>query len=101
MLIGFGLAGCSFPMVIGALGKLVPESWRAFAFGAGTAAGSFGQFLFSPLAHSLIEAFSWQTALLVFAGTMLLVLPLSLVLATPPSARRGRRRQAAIVASRR
>ncbi len=28
VLIGFGLAGCSFPMVIGALGKLVPESWR-------------------------------------------------------------------------
>jgi MFS family permease len=86
VLIGFGLAGCSFPMVIGALGKLVPESWRGFAFGAGTAAGSFGQFLYSPLAHSLIAAFSWQTTLLVFAGTLLLVLPLSLALATPSSA---------------
>ena len=86
VIIGFGLAGCSFPMVVGALGKLVPENWRAFAFGAGTAAGSFGQFLFSPLAHALIDAFSWQTALLVFAGMMLLVLPLSLVLATPPAA---------------
>ncbi len=83
VVIGFGLAGCSFPMVVGALGKLVPESWRGFAFGAGTAAGSFGQFLYSPLAHGLIEAFSWQTTLLVFAGTLLLVLPLSLVLATP------------------
>jgi MFS family permease len=86
VLIGFGLAGCSFPMVVGALGKLVPENWRAFAFGAGTAAGSFGQFLFSPLAHALIDTYSWQTALLVFAGMMLLVLPLSLVLATPPGA---------------
>jgi MFS family permease len=83
VLIGFGLAGCSFPMVIGALGKLVPDNWRGFAFGAGTAAGSFGQFLYSPLAHSLIAAFSWQTTLLVFAGTLLLVLPLSLALATP------------------
>ncbi len=85
VMIGFGLAGCSFPMVIGALGKLVPDSWRGFAFGAGTAAGSFGQFLYSPLAHSLIQAFSWQTAILIFAGTLLLVLPLSLVLATPSS----------------
>ena len=85
VVIGFGLAGCSFPMVVGALGKLVPESWRGFAFGAGTAAGSFGQFLYSPLAHGLIQAFSWQTTLLVFAGTVLLVLPLSLVLATPPA----------------
>src|SRR5712671_2747639 len=85
VLIGFGLAGCSFPMVIGALGKLVPENWRGFAFGAGTAAGSFGQFLYSPLAAALIHAFSWQTTLTVFAGTILLVLPLSLALATPPS----------------
>src|SRR3569833_2818729 len=83
VIIGFGLAGCSFPMVIGALGKLVPEGWRAFAFGAGTASGSFGQFLYSPLALGLIDTFSWQTALLVFAGSMLLVLPLSLALATP------------------
>ncbi len=86
VIVGFGLAGCSFPMVVGALGKLVPENWRSFAFGAGTAAGSFGQFLYSPLAHALIEAFSWQTALLVFAGTLLLVLPLSLMLVTPPAA---------------
>jgi MFS family permease len=86
VVIGFGLAGCSFPMVVGALGKLVPESWRSFAFGAGTAAGSFGQFLFSPLAHGLIEGFSWQTSLFIFAAMMLLVLPLSLVLATPAGA---------------
>jgi MFS family permease len=85
VLIGFGLAGCSFPMVVGALGKLVPENWRSFAFGAGTAAGSFGQFLYSPLAHALIEAYSWQTTLLIFAGLMLLVLPLSMLLASPRS----------------
>src|SRR5262249_13493406 len=85
VLIGFGLAGCSFPLVIGALGKLLPESCRAFACGAGHAAGSFGQFLSSPLARALIDAFNWQTALLVFAGLMLLILPLSLVLATPPA----------------
>src|SRR5262249_32875519 len=83
VLIGFGLSGCSFPMVVGALGKLVPENWRSFAFGAGTASGSFGQFLFSPLARALIDAFNWQTALLVFAGVMLLVLPLSLLLSGP------------------
>ncbi len=83
VLIGFGLSGCSFNLVIGALGKLVPEHMRGLAFGAGTAAGSFGQFLFSPLARALIDQFSWQTALLVFAATMLLILPLSLALATP------------------
>jgi len=83
VLIGLGLSGCSFNLVIGAFGKLVPESWRSFAFGAGTAAGSFGQFLFSPLAQGLIDAYDWQVALLVFAALMLMVMPLSLFLATP------------------
>jgi MFS family permease len=85
VLIGFGLSGCSFNLVIGALGKLVPPDWRTFAFGAGTAAGSFGQFLFSPLARALIDAFDWQAALVIFAIIMLLILPLSVALATPPA----------------
>ncbi len=84
-LIGFGLAGCSFSVVLGAFGKLLPESWRLLAFGAGTAAGSFGQFLYSPLAVSLINSYGWQSALVVFAVGMLLVLPLSLALATAPA----------------
>jgi MFS family permease len=85
VLIGFGLAGCSFNLVLSAFGKLVPEEWRALSLGAGTAAGSFGQFLFSPLARLLIDSFGWQQALLMFAAGMLLVLPLSLALATPRS----------------
>ena len=82
VLIGLGVAGCSFSLVIGALGKLVPESWRMLAFGAGTAAGSFGQFLFSPLANGLINGAGWQSALLTFAVLLLLILPLSLALST-------------------
>lgn len=83
VMIGFGLSGCSFNLVIGAFGKLVPEHMRGLAFGAGTAAGSFGQFLFSPLARALIDGFDWQTALVAFAAMMLLILPLSLALRTP------------------
>src|SRR5262249_24747863 len=85
VLIGFGLAGCSFSVVLGAFGKLMPESWRLLAFGAGTAAGSFGQFLYSPLAVSLIDAYGWHNALLVFGAGLLRVLPLSLALRTAPA----------------
>ena len=56
VLIGFGLSGCSFNLVLGAFGKLLPEKWRPMAFGAGTAAGSFGQFLFPPIGNILIES---------------------------------------------
>jgi MFS family permease len=83
VLIGFALSSCSFNLVIGALGKLVPENWRSFAFGAGTAAGSFGQFLFSPLARALIDWTGWQNTLVIFGGIMLLILPLALALAAP------------------
>jgi MFS family permease len=86
VVIGFGLAGCSFTLVLGAFGKLMPENWRGVAFGAGTAAGSFGQFLFSPLAVALIDGLGWQRALLVFAAILLSVLPLSLALIAPPHA---------------
>jgi MFS family permease len=87
VLIGFGLSGCSFNIVLGAFGKLVPENWRMLAFGAGTAAGSFGQFLFSPIAVILIRTAGWQETLVIFGAIMLLVLPLSLPLATPRAQR--------------
>jgi MFS family permease len=87
VLIGFGLAGCSFTLVIAAFAKLLPPHWRTVAFGAGTAAGSFGQFLFSPLAVALIDNVGWQNALLTFAVILLVVLPLAFVLSAPPHAR--------------
>jgi MFS family permease len=86
VVIGFGLAGASFTIVIGAFGKLMPPEWRTLAFGAGTAAGSFGQFLFSPLAVALIDGFGWQHTLLIFAAVVLLIAPLSLALALPRGA---------------
>jgi predicted MFS family arabinose efflux permease len=61
----------------------MPQEWRPLAFGAGTAAGSFGQFLFSPLAVALIDGVGWQNALLTFAAIVLAILPLSVVLAMP------------------
>ena len=85
VLIGFGLSGCSFNLVISSFGKLLPESWRSLAFGAGTAAGSFGQFLFSPLGVSLIDVFGWQRALEIFAGLLLLIIPLAFAISTPRS----------------
>ena len=82
ILIGLGLSGASFNLVIGAFGKLLPEKWRGLAFGAGTAAGSFGQFFFPPLGAALIDTIGWHQTLLVFSATLLAVLPLSITLST-------------------
>jgi MFS family permease len=85
VLIGFGLSGCSFNLVLSAFSKLLPPERRGVALGAGTAAGSFGQFLFAPFGVAMIGNFGWQPALTVFAGLMLLIVPLSFALATPPA----------------
>ena len=86
VLIGFGLSGASFTLVLAAFGKLLPESWRTLSFGIGTAAGSFGQFLFAPFGVALIDGVGWQNALLVFGGLLVLIVPMALALATPPNA---------------
>jgi MFS family permease len=82
VLIGFGLSACSFNVVLAAFAKLLPDSWKPIALGAGTAAGSFGQFFYPPIGNILIDSMGWQMALVIFALTVLAALPLTLALAT-------------------
>ena len=82
-LIGFGLSGTSFMMITATFGKLLPPQWRMVAFGFGTAAASFGQFVYSPVSVMLIDSVGWQQTLMIFAATMLAVLPLSVALSAP------------------
>jgi MFS family permease len=84
LLLGMGVAGTSFTLVIAAFGKLMPPEWRSISFGVGTAAGSLGQFLFSPLAVGFIHGFGWQHAMVAFAIIALLIIPLAFALKTPP-----------------
>ena len=93
VLIGFGLSGTSFMIVLAAFGKLLPAEWRSRAFGFGTAAGSFGQFLFSPVAVALMDVFGWQQTLIFFGATTLAILPLSLALSTPKTEVKGAAQQ--------
>lgn len=83
VLIGFGLSGCSFNLVLSAFGKLMPPEWRGTAIGAGSAAGSFGQFIFAPTSSLLIRTAGWSNTLVIFAVLMLLCVPLVLPLWTP------------------
>ena len=81
VLTGLGIAGTSFTLVLAAFSKLMPLEWRGFAFGMGTAAGSFGQFLFSPLA---VAALDWQHALIALGIFTLLMIPCAFGVRTPP-----------------
>lgn len=84
LLIGLALAGTTFVVVLGAVGRVVPPHRRTLAFGLTTAGGSLGQFLVVPGAQGLLTEFGWRTALLVLAGVVAFVLALSLGVAGKP-----------------
>ena len=75
-----GAGGGSFSILMGAAAQRLPAERRAFASGFINAGGSFGQFVFAPLAQALIGAFGWATALLSLAASALLTIPLALPL---------------------
>ncbi|MDI4665447.1 MFS transporter [Xanthobacter autotrophicus] len=82
VMVGFGLSAASFNLVLAAFGKLLPNEWKSIGFGAATAAGSFGQFLFPPLTRALMDSIGWHETLIIFGASLLIVMPFSLALAT-------------------
>jgi MFS family permease len=84
VLCGLGIGATSFTLVIASFSKLMPPEWRSLSFGLGTAAGSFGQFLFSPLAVGFIAWLGWQNALIALGIIALLIVPCALGVRTPP-----------------
>ncbi|MBI1943783.1 MAG: MFS transporter [Betaproteobacteria bacterium] len=89
LLIGAALGGTSFGIVLAVIGRAVAPEKRSLAMGVATAAGSFGQFALLPVAQALISSFDWHVALLVLAGVVALIIPLSAVLAGKPAAESG------------
>ena len=67
VLLGLGLAGGSFMVVLAAFARLVPEDRRSWAMGLATAAGSMGQFLFAPLGQAFIAGYGAVTALVLLS----------------------------------
>src|ERR687889_766466 len=89
VLVGIGLSGGSFTIVIAALGRLVPAEKSSAAMGLATAAGSLGQFIFAPLGGAFLADYGWQTALLLLAGSVVIVPALALALKGGGGSRRG------------
>jgi len=77
---GLGVAFTAFSIVMAAMARVVGPSRRSLALGLGTAAGSFGQVLFSPLAQGWIQSFGWHDALLIMALCATLIIPLAFIL---------------------
>ncbi|MGH6904986.1 MAG: MFS transporter, partial [Geminicoccaceae bacterium] len=75
VLVGLGLSGTGFGVVLAAVGRSVPAERRSVALGITTAVGSLGQFLMPPIGQAFIAAYGWQTALALLAfGSLAMVL---------------------------
>lgn len=78
VLIGLGLSGVSFSVILGVIGRRYSPEKRSLALGIGAAAGSFGQFALLPLTQWLITHLGWRGALLAMAAVGLAMVPLAL-----------------------
>ena len=77
VLIGLGLSGTTFPVIFGAISRLVAPQQRSFAMGITMSVGSFGQFAMLPISLGLITGLEWQSALLVLSILAILMFPLA------------------------
>ena len=85
ILTGTGIAFASFSIALAAMARVVGANQRSMVLGLGTAAGSLGQVIFSPISQGFIAAFGWHSALLMLAATTLLMIPLALLLPSGPT----------------
>jgi MFS family permease len=68
VLVGFGIAGTGFGVILAIVGRAASDEQRSLALGIATAAGSGGQVLGPVLAEGLLSVLPWQSVFLVFAG---------------------------------
>ncbi len=80
ILTGVGVAFTAFSLVLASIARVVGPARRSLALGLGTAAGSAGQVVFSPVTQGFISNFGWHSTLLILAAAALLIIPLALAL---------------------
>ncbi|MGL4414259.1 MFS transporter [Roseinatronobacter monicus] len=89
ILVGFGIAGTGFGVILAVVGRAASDENRSLALGVATAAGSAGQVFGAPLAEILLSFYSWQSVFIIFAGLVLLSLfALPMMRSPAPASRR-------------
>ncbi len=79
ILVGFGIAGTGFGVVLAVVGRAASDDNRSLSLGIASAAGSLGQVFSAPVAEILLGVFPWQIVFMIFAASILsviVVLPL-------------------------
>jgi len=77
LLMGLGMSGLGFPVILAVVGRAVIPKRRSLYLGLVSAGGSAGQVLMVPLGQGLISAFGWEDALLCLAALLAIVVLLA------------------------
>ena len=83
VLIGFGIAGTGFGVILAIVGRAASPENRSLTLGIATAAGSGGQVVGPPLAEALLGVMPWSSVFIVFAALILATLLLVPFIAGP------------------
>lgn len=86
ILVGFGIAGTGFGVILAIVGRATSDENRSISLGIVTAAGSAGQIVGAPIAEALLGVLSWQMVFVIFAGVILLTVLVLPLLKAPPMA---------------
>jgi MFS family permease len=81
LLVGIGLSGTSFPIILAVIARSVAAHRRSLFLGLGAAGGSSGQLLMVPLGQAFIDGYGWIMALGLLAAVSLAMVPLAAALA--------------------
>ncbi len=84
ILIGIGLSGTAFPVVMAVVARSVSAKRRSLYLGLGAAGGSSGQVLVIPLGGIFLDGYGWSIALLMMAVMAITMVPLAVALAGRP-----------------
>ncbi|WP_372801342.1 MFS transporter [Paracoccus seriniphilus] len=71
VMVGFGVAGTGFGVILAVVGRAASDDNRSLALGIATAAGSAGQVFGAPLAEILLAFYSWQSVFIIFGAIVL------------------------------
>ena len=74
VLVGFGIAGTGFGVILAVVGRASAPEHRAMSLAIATAAGSAGQIVGPMVAVLLLESMPWQSIFIIFAASILAVL---------------------------
>lgn len=83
MLVGFGIAGTGFGVILAVVGRAASDKHRSMALGIATAAGSAGQIVGPPVANALLSEMPWQSVFIVCAGFIMLSMMALLLMRAP------------------